>query len=283
MHADDVEIPHLCSIDLRERIAGASAQFHCDHCDRSVHVLSHMSEADAARILARRQRDNLCVAFLRGPDGRVHFRGEGETLVPASRLAGPRMMLRVSALALGVAGCTFEHDPIELVEAFGGAPPHAVRIETETEGNSTRPEATHAQSEERHMDERHMEERDGAPPAGGETPAREPDDAAKTAPGLHVPFEALRPRSNQPPSRRALLATRAGRVGGLQVIELEYCVDKTGDVNDTKHVRGDRELAHLYIEAARHWNFTPHEFESQRVRVCTTQIIVVDLDGDEPA
>src|SRR5690554_5258919 len=153
MRADDIELPHPCSLDLRERIANASAEFHCDHCDRSVHVLSHMSEAEAARVLARRQRDNLCVAFLRTPDGGVQFRGEDKSLVPAGRLAGPRMMLRASALALGMAACSSDEGGAGASVAVGGPPPGAAshEFEIEKERPSTEPEVTHAAIDDAQM------------------------------------------------------------------------------------------------------------------------------------
>ncbi|MFO7563762.1 MAG: hypothetical protein R6X02_14045 [Enhygromyxa sp.] len=96
MRVDEIEIPHPCPIDLREQLARAAEQFHCEHCDRSVHVLSHMSEEQAARVLARRERDNLCVAALCTPEGEVHFGRRDQALVPVARLSHPRSILRAS-------------------------------------------------------------------------------------------------------------------------------------------------------------------------------------------
>jgi hypothetical protein len=104
MRASEIAIPKPCPIDLRELVANAGEQFHCPQCDRNVYVLSHMSEVEVAAVIERRQRDNLCVAFLQTAAGDVHFRVPPK-LVPPSRLRAPRELLRASALALGVAAC----------------------------------------------------------------------------------------------------------------------------------------------------------------------------------
>lgn len=278
MRADEVEIAHPCPIDLRERIAGADAEFHCDHCDRPVHVLSHMSEAAAAEVLARRQRDNLCVAFLRAPDGRVHQRREGEALVPASRLAGPRMMLRASALALTVAACSSD----------SAEPPGSSAATSNTTSNTTskaEPEyfqdiggAVPATTKQVEDEVEHFEVFGGAPPD------RDWDPDTALADGVQrVSCDALERRNYSEPSRKRLMATQAGRLGGRHQLEFRYCVDTGGRVVEVEHVSGDRELARLYTREMARWRFTPQKLDGVAVKVCTTQRINLNLDPDAPA
>jgi hypothetical protein len=261
MRADDVEIGRACPIDLRERLATADAEFHCDHCDRTVHVLSHMSEDAAARVLARRQRDDLCVAYLRARDGDVHFRREGETLVPASRLGGPRMMLRASALALTMAACSNDEGSIERVDLDSfeqpsvTAPPVTVPISV-----TTPPEeyVVHA----------------GAPPLLDEFDVpieKEPCDP-------QVKFQALEPLDTPEPTLQQLARTAAGRKGGTAILELRYCVDEQGKVVDAERVRGDEQLARLYIKHMARWRFAPYKIDGRKTRVCTTQYFRVSFE-----
>ncbi|MFO7562802.1 MAG: hypothetical protein R6X02_09190 [Enhygromyxa sp.] len=285
MRADDVEIGRPCPIDLRERIADASAEFHCDHCDRPVHVLSHMSEEAAAQVLARRQRDNLCVAFLRAGDGRVHFREKGEVLIPASRLGGPRTLLGLDAqrrtrgraglhhglLALSLAACSGEGQ-VEVAELEVVEQPRVTPPTTTVPSDPTQAE-NHAQ--EGHDPEQY-EVLAGAPPMPDEVkqpcgPNGEP----------HVAFGALEPIRTPNPPQRELQTTQVAREGRPATLNLEYCVDEQGKVVDPKRLSGDKALARLFIRHMKGWRFKPHEINGRKTRVCTTQYLRVTFE-DEP-
>jgi hypothetical protein len=221
-----------------------------------------MSKAEAADVLARRQRDNLCVAFLRAPDGGVHFRSDGEVLVPASRL---RQLVRASALALSVAACTAEDERVEPVDLeLVEQPPSA-------EQPSTTPPPVQLNSQgklEPETDEQHYEVLAGAPPMLDEVVSE--DDGE-----LHVRFEALEPIRTPQPTRRQLLATDAARGDGPPrlAITLTYCVDEKGRVVDAQRVGGDEQIAKLLIEQTARWRFVPYEVDGRKTRVCTRQTI----------
>ena len=274
MRADEIEIGRPCPIDLRERIAAASAEFHCDHCDKPVHVLSHMSEAEAASVLARRQREDLCVALLRTGDGRVHFRGAEESLIPAARLAGPRRMLRASALALSMAACSGDDQRIEPLAVDEVEQPSVSERSLVVPGNPTHgvtPSVTRAEQVEQ---VEQFEVLAGAPPRLDEA-EKEPCPPEQP---LQVSFEQLEPLRTPEPPRQRMLATDAGLEGGDAQIEISYCVDEDGLVTDAKRVRGDQRLVGLFIVAMRQWRFKPHKVDGRKTFVCTTQRIIVRFD-----
>ena len=103
LHRSDVEITRPCPIDIRDQVRGATKRFHCSHCDLDVHVLSHMTPPEAARVLARRERESLCVAYFHDRAGNVRF---AEQLIPPRRLTAPMRGLGASTLAMSLAACT---------------------------------------------------------------------------------------------------------------------------------------------------------------------------------
>lgn len=270
MRADDVEIGRPCPIDLRERIAAAAAEFHCDHCDRPVHVLSHMSEEAAAQVLARRQRDNLCVALLRAGDGRVHFRGDGEVLVPTSRLGAPRMMLRASALALTMAACT-SNDVTESAERV--EPPSVSEPPSEPPRVSVQPFA-HAE-----INEQEFEVLAGVPPLLDEFEQKQP--CGPNGEPI-VDYSQLQPISTPDVPSERLLATKRARRAGREIIELRFCIDKNGRVRNVEHLHGDKQIAKLYVTRLATWRFEPYKVDGRKTAVCTTYRALLDIK-DTPA
>jgi hypothetical protein len=269
MRADDVEIGEPCPINLAERVARTDGEsFHCDQCDLPVHVLSHMSEAAATELLARREREHLCVAFVRAPDGSVQFRPRTswteDQVVPTSRL---RRMVRASALALSVAACsndepervepaeleTVEQPPIE-----SGAPSVIPPVELNEQGQL-----------EVERDTEHLEVLGGPPPRRDEP---EQDRA------LRVPVSSLKPiRTPHPP---------AGKLQDIGVtheqtkvmFSIDFCVDEEGRVVDAELDRSKDAIARLYLDYVKRWRFEPYEVDGRKTRVCTKQRFRLDLE-----
>jgi hypothetical protein len=90
----------------------------CTECDKVVHDLSSMSEADAGALMGCRDAPSLCVRYLYDESGRIVF-GQAAVaqahIVPSYRLTA-RMRERAVQAALLVA-------PLVLFEACGGAAP----------------------------------------------------------------------------------------------------------------------------------------------------------------
>lgn len=201
-----VDLARPCPLDLGGIVPESAPRFHCQHCDREVHVLSNMSEAEARRSLASRERP--CVAYLRGPNGQVRFR---EPLVPVERLA--RRLLGAGALLVSVAGCApHEGERVEAVDLGRFA----------ASNDQAPPSFPHPGSLERRW-------------SGGAPVQPEPDR------GVFIEPDALNERAlaNKLPTKR-FAATKAARRGKPTTVYLEYCVDRRGRVVDAKHVAGDR-------------------------------------------
>jgi hypothetical protein len=116
VHGRDVEIQRPCPVALDPRRAdGGVRSWYCGHCEKSVHVLSNMTEREARALLAAREGQAMCVTYAVRADGSIRFAPEPEatptpatTIVPVAALTRRR---RRAALGLGVAlaACT-PHD-----------------------------------------------------------------------------------------------------------------------------------------------------------------------------
>lgn len=104
-----VQITSPCPVKLDPaRGRDGAKSWYCGHCEKSVHVLSNMTEKEARSLLAERVGQDLCVSYAVHGDGSVRFRPEPEPapLVPLSSLrrrAGVAAALGVSA---ALAACT---------------------------------------------------------------------------------------------------------------------------------------------------------------------------------
>jgi hypothetical protein len=87
----------------------------CDTCDKLVHNLSAMNEAEARALLLRRPDDGLCIRYLYDAGGAIWF-GDASSgpVVPARRLARRAAAVVAAATLLAVPALT---------EACGGAGP----------------------------------------------------------------------------------------------------------------------------------------------------------------
>lgn len=64
-----------CPIELDRSLSdGSRRDWHCGHCEKTVHVLSSMTEDQAVDFLAEREGEQLCVTYLARPDGTIHFK-----------------------------------------------------------------------------------------------------------------------------------------------------------------------------------------------------------------
>lgn len=100
----DVEIRRPCPVELDPaRTRSGARSWHCDHCDKAVHVLSNMTEREARALLAERDGQDLCVTYAVKKDGTIRFRAEAPAIVPVAALARRRPALAAAAIGLGVA------------------------------------------------------------------------------------------------------------------------------------------------------------------------------------
>lgn len=90
-----------------------ATSFHCDSCDKSVHVLSNITGAEAAALLGGLDGQSICVRYRTDSKGRIYFAVEDTAaLVPVTALASPRgAHHRLSAVAAvgfsaALAACT---------------------------------------------------------------------------------------------------------------------------------------------------------------------------------
>jgi hypothetical protein len=110
----DAEITSPCPIRLSpDRAAGGVKGWHCGHCDKSVHVLSNMTETQARGFLGARVGQDLCVTYALRQDGSIRFRPEAQPvaaqLVPVSALRRRSAKVAAVGLGLALAACT-PHD-----------------------------------------------------------------------------------------------------------------------------------------------------------------------------
>lgn len=228
-----------------------------------------MSEAEAAAILARRKREHLCVALLRAPDGRVHFRGDQEVLVPAARL---RRMVRASALALSVAACTSseEAERVEPVahEAFEQPP-----SESGSPDVIPPPQLNPQGQLEVERDTEDFEMLAGTPLLDEPEPDGE----------LHVAFKELRPIRTPDPHPDDLQVATAGREEATLHISIRFCVDEKGRVVDAERAFGDERIARTFIRTMDRWRFEPYKVDGRKTRVCTERRFTLHLERNRPA
>lgn len=99
MHPREIEIPEPCSEDWDSMTPGERGRF-CASCQKTVHDLSSMTEAEAREVL---KQEDVCVTFELGSGGLVRF--ERERVVPASRLTRRLPIAAAAGLSLALAAC----------------------------------------------------------------------------------------------------------------------------------------------------------------------------------
>jgi hypothetical protein len=96
-----VHVTSPCPIDLDETgMRGQGARWRCEHCSKTVHVLSSMTESEARRFLTAHAGQDVCVSYAMSPAGEIRFRPE--PVVPVSSLVRPRLAV-AAAIGFGVA------------------------------------------------------------------------------------------------------------------------------------------------------------------------------------
>jgi hypothetical protein len=142
VHENDVKIRRPCPVKLDpERARGGVRSWYCGHCEKSVHVLSNMTEAEARSFLHARAGRDICVTYALRPDGSVRFAPEPTPeppVVPIGALTRRRNVVAAAGLGMALAACApHDHpnvqrsqiDDTEQVDPPGPTPtiPHAVQ------------------------------------------------------------------------------------------------------------------------------------------------------------
>jgi hypothetical protein len=117
----DVEIRRPCPVRLDpDRARGGVRSWYCGHCEKSVHVLSNMTEKEARRFLVEREGEDICVTYAVRRDGSVRFRPEptpAAPVVPVSALTRRRNLAAAAGLGMALAACTpHAHDDVQRTE-----------------------------------------------------------------------------------------------------------------------------------------------------------------------
>ncbi len=110
---EHVTIERPCPTTLDPaRAAGGVRSWYCDHCEKSVHVLSNMTEPEARAFLAANEGNDICVSYSVQADGTIHFKAPTPPppmIVPVESLARRRPAAAAIGLAAALAACT-PHD-----------------------------------------------------------------------------------------------------------------------------------------------------------------------------
>jgi hypothetical protein len=98
MHSDSVKIESPCH-ESWDAMQGEGARRFCGVCQKDVHNLSAMGQAEARALLAASAKDSLCVRYSSEADGTLRFRD----LVPLASLT--RRIVRTALAAVALAAC----------------------------------------------------------------------------------------------------------------------------------------------------------------------------------
>lgn len=111
VQAAQVEIQRPCPVELPEDFRGGARNRHCGHCDKTVHLLSSLTEAEATAFLEQSAGRDVCVTYLVDGEGNILFRPE-PTIVPVSALRRPRFGVAAAVgLGLALAACAPHDNP----------------------------------------------------------------------------------------------------------------------------------------------------------------------------
>ena len=126
MRAQSIEVTRPCPVDLDALgVDRSGLDFHCPHCDKTVHVLSNRTEREAEALIATLQGQRACISYLRTTSGEVVFR-EPASIVPVGRLLARRRA--AAGFALAVAACA----PNSPAQRLGEDSTQTQRTNTET-------------------------------------------------------------------------------------------------------------------------------------------------------
>lgn len=117
---EHVQIQRPCPVKLDPaRAANGVRSWHCDHCDKAVHVLSNMTEGEARAFMSERAGQDVCVTYAVRKDGSIRFAPDPRPIVaPIVPIGALTRRNRVAAAAVGLgvalAACT-PHDNAKVV------------------------------------------------------------------------------------------------------------------------------------------------------------------------
>lgn len=128
-----VAIQSPCPVDLDpNRHRGGRRSFHCGHCDKGVHILSNMTEAEARSLLKEKAGQDICVSYAIKPDGKVRFLEPAPkvepSLVPITALTSRRRAVAAVAavgLSAALAACAPHDNPKVQADEVGVQSPSA--------------------------------------------------------------------------------------------------------------------------------------------------------------
>lgn len=125
----ELEIESPCPITLsRELSDGRYRAWDCSHCQKTVHVLSAMTEREARVFLKNNEGKDLCITYMAGEDGEIRF--QPEKIVPLSRLVRRRSAVAAAAtMAVALAACA----PTQPEVPVDDTPVTAIEVESPTE------------------------------------------------------------------------------------------------------------------------------------------------------
>jgi hypothetical protein len=119
-----VDIQRPCPVELPEDFRGGARNRHCAHCDKTVHLLSSLTEGEAKAFLERSAGRDVCVTYLVDDRGDILFRPEAP-VVPISALRRRVGAAAAVGLGLALAACAPHDNPrvkAQVVQAAGDEP-----------------------------------------------------------------------------------------------------------------------------------------------------------------
>ncbi len=127
----DIQIRRPCPVQLDpDRARGGVKSWYCGHCEKSVYVLSNMTESEAREFLSRRVGQDLCVTYAVRRDGTIRFEPD-PTVVPVTALTRGRKVAAAVGLGLALAACAPHDNPdVQANLRIADPPTHAASVPT---------------------------------------------------------------------------------------------------------------------------------------------------------
>ena len=105
MQASRIRVDEPCHEDWGAMRPEGTKRF-CDRCDKHVHDLSALTEAEAQAVLATGDAARVCVRYLVDVEGAIVFRKPAPIVPVAALRRRPQPIVRAAAMALALAACT---------------------------------------------------------------------------------------------------------------------------------------------------------------------------------
>jgi hypothetical protein len=197
----NVRITRPCPVKLDPgRAQSGNKSWYCGHCEKSVHVLSNMTESEARSLLEAKVGEDLCVTYAVRRDGSIRFarRPAPAPVVPITSLTR-RRRTAAAAAAVGLSAALAACAPHDNPKVKTGGEVVVAEPKTTTDSVPTIPPADEPQPPEQWVDggigaEEPIPVPGGItveplpPPAEAETEPDEPCDADKADPVQRPPM-----------------------------------------------------------------------------------------------